>query len=175
MNRGNFCVTIGLCYVPHSNFKTVFCFIAFLFVATPAFALGRMAIQSEFRWAQVEQTSGGTALFPGGYAQIRYMLTGEDIPYNKKNGVFGRIVPRNDWSPSGGGPGALEILGRVSHIDLNDAGFDGGRLTDFTVGLNWYWNRYTEFQFNYINSQLNDTSFGDSEANTFAARAQLDF
>ena len=37
MNRGNFCVTIGLCYAPHSNFKTVFCFIAFLFVATPAF------------------------------------------------------------------------------------------------------------------------------------------
>ena len=63
-----------------------------------ALALGRLAIQSEFRWFQVEQTSGGSALFPGGYAQIRYMLTGEDIPYSKKDGVFGRIVPRNNWS-----------------------------------------------------------------------------
>ena len=140
-----------------------------------ALALGRMTIQSEFRWAQAELSSGGSALFPGGYAQVRYMLTGEDIPYNRKNGVFGRIVPRNAWSPSGGGTGAWEVLGRVSHIDLNDAGIDGGRLTDFTVGLNWYWNRYTKLQFNWIHSRLNDVTFGDSEANAFAARAQLDF
>ena len=107
------------------------------------------------------------------------MLTGETIPYSKKNGVFGRVVPLNDWNPAGSsgtsGIGAWELTGRVSHIDLNDEGINGRRLTDFTVGCNWYWNQYTKLQFNYINSRLDDNSFGLSHANTFAARAQLDF
>ena len=68
-----------------------------------------------------------------------------------------------------------QILGRVSHIDLNDSGINGRRLTDFTVGANWYWNQYTKFQFNWIHSRLNDVAIGDSEANAFAIRAQLDF
>lgn len=139
-----------------------------------ALALGRLAIQSEARIVRVERPSGEIAEFPGAYAQIRYMLTGETIPYSKKNGVFGRMVPLNDWSASGG-KGAWEILGRVSHIDLNDSGVNGRRLTDFTVGCNWYWNRYTKLQFNWIHSRLDDVSFGTSHANAFALRAQLDF
>lgn len=150
-----------------------------LFNAELALALGRMAIQSEARWVRVQQPTGNTALFPGAYAQVRYMLTGENIPYSKKNGVFGRVVPLRDWKPVGGsgspGLGALELTGRVSHIDLNDAGINGRRLTDFTVGCNWYWNRYTKLQFNWIHSRLDDNSFGLSRANAFAIRAQLDF
>ena len=150
-----------------------------LFNAELALALGRMSIQSEARWARVDQPNAGAAVFPGAYAQVRYMLTGETIPYSKKNGVFGRVVPLNDWNParSSGtsGIGAWELTGRVSHIDLNDEGVNGRRLTDFTVGCNWYWNQYTKLQFNYINSRLDDNSFGLSHANTFAARAQLDF
>ena len=90
------------------------------------------------------------------------------------DGVFGRVVPRCEWKP-GEGIGAWEILGRISHIDLNDAGVNGRRLTDFTVGCNWYWNRYTKIQFNWIHSRLDDVVFGDSVANAFAVRAQLDF
>ena len=139
-----------------------------------AIAMGRMAIQGEARWVQALLANGQSALFPGAYAQVRYMLTGEQIPYSKENGVFGRIVPTRSWT-SGGGLGAFELVGRVSHIDLNDAGVEGRRLTDFTAGLNWYLNRYTKFQFNYIHSRLADISIGDSEANTFGIRAQLDF
>jgi len=102
------------------------------------------------------------------------MLTGETIPYNKSNGVFGRITPTNNFEKSGG-IGALELLGRVSHLDLNDAGVAGGRLTNFTVGCNWYWNRFTKIQFNWIRSVLDNPTFGDSNASTFALRAQVDF
>ena len=145
-----------------------------LFNVEGALALGRMAIQSEARVVRVERASGEVLSFPGAYAQLRYMMTGETIPYSRKNGVFGRIVPRNDWNSSGG-IGAWEVLGRVSHLDLNDADINGGRLTDFTVGCNWYWNRYTKMQFNWIHSRLNDDVIGDSRANAFAIRAQLDF
>ncbi len=139
-----------------------------------ALALGRMAIQSEARWVRVERPGANTARFPGAYAQVRFMLTGETIPYSKQNGVFGRVVPQCDWT-SRGGLGAWEILGRISHIDLNDAGINGRRLTDITVGCNWYWNRYTKIQFNWIHSRLNDVVLGDSMTDTFALRAQLDF
>ncbi len=58
-----------------------------------ALALGRMAVQSETRWTQVEQTGGGTLTFPAAYLLTRFMLTGEKIPYSKSNGTFGRIEP----------------------------------------------------------------------------------
>lgn len=139
-----------------------------------AVALGRLALQSEIRWVEVDLSSGGTATFPGAYAQARFMLTGEEIPYVNKQGVFGRVVPNVDWEPTGG-IGAWELVGRISHVDFNEPGIDGRRLTNFTVGCNWYWNRYTKLQFNWIHSRLNDVAIGDSEANTFAARAQIDF
>ena len=139
-----------------------------------ALALGRMAIQSEARWVRVDRPAANTAHFPGAYAQVRYMLSGETIPYSKSNGVFGRVIPHCDWT-NRGGCGAWEILGRISHIDLNDAGITGRRLTDLTVGCNWYWNRYTKLQFNWIHSRLNDSTLGDSTTSTFALRAQLDF
>lgn len=140
-----------------------------------AAGLGRLALQGEARFVKVDLANGPTAIFPGAYAQFRYMLTGETIPYNKKNGVFGRIVPDRPWTAAGGGPGAWEAVGRVSHIDLIDGGVSGRRLTDFTAGANWYWNQYMKLQFNYIHSRLEDTTIGASQANTFAVRAQLDF
>ena len=139
-----------------------------------AMAKGRMAVQSEARLAQVDIPGGTSAEFPGAYLMLRYVLTGEEIPYLKKEGVFGRVVPNVDWHPNGG-IGAWEVVGRISHIDLNDSGINGRRLTNYGVGCNWYWNRRTKLQFNWLHSQLNDMVLGDSNANTFAARAQIDF
>ena len=135
-----------------------------------AVALGRLAIQSEVRWIHLNQTVGGSVRLPGAYAQVRYMLTGEEIPYSREGGVFGRVVPRCD-----GTTGAWELLGRISHLDLNDANITGRRLTDLTVGCNYYLNKFTRFQFNWIHSRLNDVVLGDSNANAFAFRAQIDF
>lgn len=139
-----------------------------------ALAMGRFALQSEVRVAQVALSDGATANFPGAYLLARWTLTGEEIPYSKENAVFGRIKPFVDWGPSGG-IGAWELLGRISHIDLNDAGINGRRLTNYTVGCNWYWNQNTKFQFNWIHSRLDDVVVDDSNANTFGIRAQVDF
>ena len=139
-----------------------------------AFVFHSFAVQSEMRWTSVNQTAGGTANFPGGYVQARYMLTGEQIPYNRKAGVLGRVVPHANFHRNSGF-GAWEVLARLSHLDLNDNGINGRRLTDFTFGCNWYWNKHTKLQLNWINSQLNDVVQGDSTANTVAFRAQIDF
>ena len=145
-----------------------------LFNAEAAIGLGPWAIQSEARWARVEQADGQTLTFPGAYVQVRWVLTGEDVPYNKKQAVFTRVIPNSNFDRTGG-IGAWELLGRISHLNLNDGPVSGRRLTDFTLGCNWYWNRYAKLQFNWINSQLNDADLGDSDANAFAFRAQIDF
>jgi phosphate-selective porin OprO/OprP len=57
----------------------------------------------------------------------------------------------------------------------------GGKLTDLTFGLNWYLNRYTKFQLNYIRACLDHSSavygpvVNNSSADIIALRAQIDF
>lgn len=140
-----------------------------------AFAQGPFAVQTEIRWLTVAPTAGTNLQFPGAYFHVRYMLTGETIPYQRKTGVFGRIVPDCPINGCGGGIGAWELGARVSHVDFNDGPVAGRRLTNTTVGLTWYWNRFTKFQGNWIHSELNDRTVGDSRASTFAFRVQVDF
>jgi phosphate-selective porin OprO/OprP len=148
-----------------------------LFNVEGAFSLGRLLIQSEARWAVVDQANGVSNTFPGAYAHVRYVLTGETIPYNHANGVFGRIKPAAPVDFWCGQYGAWELAARVSYLDLNGEALPGPgrRLVDTTVGLNWYVNDYTKFQLNWIHSNLNDPTLGDSVADTFAMRGQLDF
>lgn len=73
--------------------------------------------------------------------------------------------------------GAWELAARLSHLDLNGMNLSGPgrRLTDTTIGLNWYVNNHTKLQFNWIYADLTDPTLGGSTANTFAMRGQLDF
>jgi phosphate-selective porin OprO/OprP len=148
-----------------------------LFNVEGAFSLGRLLFQSEGRWSQVDLLSGERNTFPSAYAHVRYVLTGEVIPYNRKAGVFGRVKPARPVNLLCGDFGAWELAARGSYMDLNGVGLPGPgrRLTDATLGLNWYVNDYTKFQFNWINSDLDDPTRGDSSAQTYALRGQIDY
>lgn len=142
-----------------------------------AVSFGRLVVQSEARWAVVDQTNGVSNTFPGAYVHVRYVLTGETIPYKRKAGVFGRIKPFAPVDIFCGQWGAWEIAARVSYLDLNGTNLPGPgrRITDTTLGLNWYVNNRTKFQLNWIHSDLSDPTLGDSNADTLALRGQLDF
>ena len=81
--------------------------------------------------------------------------------------------------------GAWEVAARVSTLNLSDhytgthavAGdlINGGILTNFTGGLNWYLNPYTKAQFNYIHSHAADTNSHVALSNLFDMRIQMDF
>ncbi|MEO8497137.1 MAG: porin [Planctomycetota bacterium] len=148
-----------------------------LFNVEGAASWGRFLVQSEASWAQVQLLDGTTNTFPAAYAHLRYVLTGEVIPYNRQNGVFGRIKPAQPVDFWCGHWGAWEVAARASYIDLNGTGLPGPgrRLTDATLGLNWYLSDHTKFQFNYIHAQLNDPVLGGSQAQTYAFRGQVDF
>jgi len=144
-----------------------------IFAAEGGLVLGSFYMQSEAIYAVVNQTGGPTASFSGAYAYAGYFLTGEVRPYNRKNGVFGRVKPLRNFGLSG--LGALELAGRWSYIDLNDENISGGRMNDVTAGLNWYLNPRTKFQFNYTHAFLNQTAFGNSDADLLVMRGQIDF
>ena len=148
-----------------------------LFDVEGAVALGRLTLQSEARWARVDMPGGVTNTFPGAYVQVRYVLTGEEIPYHRKNGVFARVEPLEVANPACGGWGAWEIAARLSYLDLNGTALPGpGRhLTDVTLGINWYINAHTKFQCSWIHADLADPALGDSTADTLAVRGQIGF
>ena len=148
-----------------------------LFNVEGAASWGRFLVQSEARWAQVQLTDGTTNTFPGAYAHMRYVLTGETIPYNRKTGAFGRLKPEHPADFWCGYWGAWELAAQTSYLDLNGTGLPGPgrRLTNVTLGINWYVSDHVKFQFNWIHSDLNDPTLGGSQAQTYAFRGQLDF
>ena len=141
---------------------------------------GPFSWQTEAMYLWANRPADKNAFFWGGYSQVGYFLTGEHRPYNRKQGAIDRIQvkrpigrphdPCEDW-----GWGGWEIAARLSHIELNSLDIKGGRLTDFTFGVNWYLNNYSKVQFNYIRAYLDSPTKGDSAADIFGLRAQVDF
>jgi phosphate-selective porin OprO/OprP len=135
--------------------------------------VGSLLYQSEIMCAMINEPAGPFLQLPAGYAQLGYVLTGERRPYNRKTAAYTRVVPT---TPFGNGCwGAFEVAGRYSVLDLNDADVAGGRLQDLTFGLNWYLNRNTRFEFNYIHPILERPIGNVTDADVLATRAQFDF
>lgn len=143
---------------------------------------GPFYFQSEAFFTTVDRINQPLLNFWGAYYQAACILTGEVRPYNRASGIFGRIRPRRNFHPCHG-IGAIEAAGRISYLDLTSANIRGGQMASMTLGLNWYLNTFTKFQFNYILPYLWDRTVGipaglpqfPSNADIFAFRAQVDF
>ena len=140
---------------------------------------GPLSLQSEAMVSFVNQTAAPSAAFPGAYLQAGCFLTGERRPFDRKTGTIDRVMPRSNFAFDGKscsrGIGAWELAGRFSWLDLNDETVQGGTLTDYTAGLNWYWNPYTKMVFNYVHAISAGTASPDAHTGLFGVRAQLDF
>lgn len=104
----------------------------------------------------VNGTFRGNVFFQQTYVEVLYFLTGEHRAYNRKTGVFDRIVPHENFffvKDENGrgifGRGAWQVGARYAFLDLNDSGISGGQLHDMTIGLNWFLNPNMKFQWNY--------------------------
>ncbi len=137
-----------------------------------AWVYGSFSLQGEYVQAIVDSINRGDCCFQGFYIYGSYFLTGEHRPYNRKKGVFGRIKPRHNYTNKpGGGKGAWEIAARYSYLDLDDKSVNGGRLQDFSIGVNWYLNPNTRVMWNYV---FADSADG-ADADIFQMRFQIDF
>lgn len=111
--------------------------------------------------------------FHGYSAQAAWRLTGELRPYDSRSGVFGRITPRRPIDA--GGPGAVEVGLRASHVDLTDEAVAGGVLTTYGVAINWYPVARVRLAANLIHARTATAGARDSEQTVMAVRAQADW
>jgi phosphate-selective porin OprO and OprP len=154
----------------------------------PEFAMvfGPLTIQAEYagQWLTDALASNGsnqgTIFYHGGYAEALFFLTGEHQDYLRREGVFGRVVPLQNYQWKKGDNllacGAWQIGVRFSYLDLNDKAIQGGEIYDWTVGLNWYLNANAKVQVNYIAEHRDNTpGVPDGWINGVGARVAFDF
>jgi len=111
----------------------------------------------------------GDPKFKGGYAEISWVLTGEQRGYSEKSGVFTAVRPKSKF-------GAIELVGRISALDLSDGLVAGGEETDYLAGVNWYFTRNFRILGNYVHAKASPNLGGLNEStDIYQARAQLSF
>ncbi len=150
---------------------------------------GAFSFQSEYMnsWSQntisnVGPLAGmnvGTASVNSWYVEGLYFLTGETRPYDRKAGVFTRIVPQENFQ-FGKGTGAWQVAARYSRANLNDPGINGGQMQDATLGLNWFLNPNVKIQTNYVWAYGNQPIYGTARglngvAHGVGTRLAIDF
>jgi phosphate-selective porin OprO/OprP len=138
-----------------------------------AFVAGPFSAQAEYAWTQVGRTNGNSDIdLHGGYVYLSYFLTGESraSTYKAGSGKFDRLKTEGAW----------EILARVSYLDLEDNGLvaaDRGEQTDYTLGLNHYFNPNVRAIVNYVYADVDHPTGAtqDEEAHSLGARLAVDF
>lgn len=158
---------------------------------------GPAHFQTEWMGTVMNQTSGPAIFYHGAYFQCGYFLTGESCRYLKQAGVLDyNVTPYSDFFGIGrhkciGGWGAWEVAFRWSYLDLSADNIvpgnqlsnivgpppspNPGTLNETTLALNWWWNRFTRVQFNWIHSMPDYDSVGSAPLDIFAARFQIEF
>ena len=131
---------------------------------------GPFSLQGEYIHAFINRKIGGELQFNSFYIQASYFLTGEHRNYETDVAEFGRIRPKHNYGEDHG-MGAWEIAMRYVYLDLIDDDIRGGRVSDLSVGLNWYLNPNARVAWNYVYTDTQDSGF----VNIFQMRFQLAF
>lgn len=96
-------------------------------------------LEGHYLMAHVNRAGVANYNGQGGYVQGGYMILGEKQNYNPVTGMVANPAPKS-----------LEILCRYNRTNLNDAGITGGKLSDLSVGMNYFINRYIVARLNYV-------------------------
>lgn len=145
---------------------------AWLYGVEAAWVHGPFSLQSEYALSEVDAEVGGDATFTSGYVLATCFLTGEHRNYSTDTGGFSRLRPLRPFGGPDGGPGAVELAARWSFLDQEDVPAGDDRLTDWTLGANWYATSELRISANYVLADLEQLS-GDFQG--FAVRFQITF
>jgi phosphate-selective porin len=63
----------------------------------------------------------------------------------------------------------------VTNTYTANGGNGNGTLNDLTLGVTWFLNQHAKLQFNMIHAMLDNVVTGNSTANLFVTRAQVDW
>ncbi len=125
------------------------------------------------------------------YASVNWLVTGETFASTYKDGMFGRLRPKQEFTWGGDGWGALQLGARYSKFDGSDfvtanAAGTGQLATGsnefdtWTLGANWILTPYVRLIANYVHTSFDMpvTPPGGKTINhedAITMRAQVDF
>lgn len=84
-----------------------------------------------------------------------WFITGEHLPYNHVDGVFG--APSVGKVLGQDGFGAVELCARYSTLDLTGGTVRGGQIADTIVGVNWFLSNSIKFAIDGVHSRVEGT------------------
>ncbi len=110
---------------------------------------------------------------------LSYVLTGE-------NASFKGVTPRSDFSLKEGGWGAFEVAARYGQLSIDDDVFPfyadpavaASGLDQYSIGVNWYLNRFLKLVANYENDQFTGGAPGGGNRereHVFLTRLQINY
>ncbi|MCS3903066.1 phosphate-selective porin OprO/OprP [Methylohalomonas lacus] len=134
-----------------------------------AWAQGPWSLQADYIHAHINRPDSFADVgFQGWHIDAGWILTGEAQPYNSTKGTFGRL------RPAPGAPGIWQLGLRLSELDLNDAGINGGRQRNASLGLTWYSNHYLTLSTEYVQVlNIDGGAFDGARPSALQARVQL--
>jgi phosphate-selective porin OprO/OprP len=142
-----------------------------LFGLEAAGVFGPFSVQGEYLSDAVDSPDYGDPVLTGYYIEGSFWLTpGDHRTYKRSAAAFDRPKVKNLFLLQDGF-GALQLAARYSNLNLNGGLIEGGKMNDFTIGLNWYPVDNARIMLNYI---ISDTDkFGSFTA--FEVRFQYDW
>jgi phosphate-selective porin OprO/OprP len=133
---------------------------------------GPLLIGSEYFWQKNDAPTVGDPLFHGGDVTVSWLATGETRVYNTKGGFFNQVSPAKPLFQ--GGPGAWELVGHYSYIDLDSGTLTGGKFWRITSMVNWHMSDQVRLELSYAYGSLNRFNL-IGHTNFFQTRLQLQF
>jgi phosphate-selective porin len=89
------------------------------------------SLLAEYVRADLSTHDGSDPTLDGYYVTAGWVVTGEHRPYDRKAGYARRVLPS-------GRRGAVELIGRVGRVDLDDGPVRGGTMDGWWAGVNWW-------------------------------------
>ena len=115
-------------------------------------------------WVRASVHGGvGQPRFSGAYATFAWVVARDHRPYDRALGGGRNPVPH-------GRLGALELIARYAHVDISNAGVDGGVLGKWYLGVNWWASRQWKMGAGY---GIADLARGGTDGRTGIAIARL--
>ena len=125
---------------------------------------------SEYWFLKADSPSTHHPVFHGGDVVASWLITKEIRTYNTVGGFFRAVSPSRPVFQ--GGPGAWELVSRLSYIDLDGGTLRGGKFGRFTEQLNWYLSENVRLEFNYGYGRLDRFNLRGN-THFFQSRIQL--
>jgi phosphate-selective porin OprO and OprP len=117
-------------------------------------------------------TPGDDPVFHGGEVVVAWNITGETRGYNTVGGFFKAVSP--EQSVFSGGPGAWELVARLSYTDYEDKGLPGGKFWRITPMVNWHLSDNARLEMVYGYGVLDRFEL-EGATHFFQSRLQLQF